>query len=309
MRALRSTLSLLLLITACAPISAQNARSRSSLTPSFASSQGSLRLIKERPDAPPFSGEIEQVLNDFPEQAQHQRELADSDRPMSECELRNWLAFIGRLDGFLARPAYETSPDKLVNLRQVMEAELERDSRVYSEVPVEIVDSVLDRIDRLAARLVEVRQLRERSAAQRERKVPFTWPVKPVFVTSPFGTRRQPITKMYAPHQGIDLAASRGQRVTAAGDGIVVRAEYGSGHGNHVDVDHGEGVMTRYSHLASILVEPGSALKQGDVLGLAGETGRTTGVHLHFEFWRNGLAVDPLTELVLPEDGLPMANR
>jgi murein DD-endopeptidase MepM/ murein hydrolase activator NlpD len=114
---------------------------------------------------------------------------------------------------------------------------------------------------------------------------------------------------VYQQHQGIDLVAVRGQPVTAAGDGVVIRAEHGNGHGNHVEVDHGGGVMTRYSHLSAILVVPGVAVKQGESIGLAGDTGLATGVHLHFELWRSGQAVDPLVELGDPEQAAPVANR
>jgi len=130
-------------------------------------------------------------------------------------------------------------------------------------------------------------------------KVAFAWPVEPVLVTSPFGPRIDPITGVpQQQHQGVDLAAGKGQAVTASAQGKVLRAESASGHyGNWVELEHGRGVSTRYAHLSSIVLKPGQEVSQGELLGFAGDTGRVTGPHLHFELRRDGEAVDPLEEL------------
>jgi murein DD-endopeptidase MepM/ murein hydrolase activator NlpD len=121
--------------------------------------------------------------------------------------------------------------------------------------------------------------------------------VAPVAVTSLFGRRLHPITGTLQAHQGLDLAASEGQLVATAGRGTVVRAGWCGGYGLQVEVVHAGGVHTRYGHLSRILVEPGDALEPGDVVGLAGTTGLSTGPHLHFELWRAGRALDPLRVL------------
>jgi murein DD-endopeptidase MepM/ murein hydrolase activator NlpD len=97
-------------------------------------------------------------------------------------------------------------------------------------------------------------------------------------------------------HSGIDLAAERDQAVVAAGAGIVVRAGWMHGYGYEVTIDHGDGRMTRYSHLARTLVLEGTQVVKGMPLGLAGRTGTATGVHLHFEYWKDDVARDPLKD-------------
>lgn len=135
------------------------------------------------------------------------------------------------------------------------------------------------------------------SAAPPSRLV-LDWPVEPVAVTSSFGRRPHPVTGKLRRHLGLDLAASEGQVVSTAGAGRVVRAGWRGGYGLQVEVVHEGGVHTRYGHLSRVLVKKGTLLEPGDIVGLAGNTGRSTGPHLHFELWREGRALDPLPVLV-----------
>jgi murein DD-endopeptidase MepM/ murein hydrolase activator NlpD len=141
--------------------------------------------------------------------------------------------------------------------------------------------------------VVVVRPAAVRTAA----RTVLEWPVEPVAVTSLFGRRLHPITGELRAHEGLDLAAREGQLVTTAGRGTVVRAGWRGGYGLQVEVVHPGGVHSRYGHLSRILVEEGMALEPGDVVGLAGNTGLSTGAHLHFELWREGRALDPLRVL------------
>lgn len=113
-------------------------------------------------------------------------------------------------------------------------------------------------------------------------------------VTSPFGERFHPIERIQRRHTGVDLAAEPQQPVVAAATGRVLKAGWLGSHGYQVEVQHAGGLRTRYSHLSALLVEPGAFVEAGSVLGLAGDTGAATGVHLHFEVWRNGRASNPL---------------
>lgn len=113
-------------------------------------------------------------------------------------------------------------------------------------------------------------------------------------VSSDFGDRVHPITRQRHLHEGLDLAAARGTPVVGAGAGIVVRAEEVGHYGNLVVVDHGDGLETRYAHLDSIQVKPGDHIGAGQPLGTVGDTGRTTGPHLHFEVRRHGRPENPL---------------
>lgn len=117
-------------------------------------------------------------------------------------------------------------------------------------------------------------------------------PGKPV--TSSFGVRRDPIIKRPAMHAGIDFRAPTGTEIKSAGAGKVVKAGWNGGYGRMVEIDHGNGLTTRYAHMSRIRVRQGDTVDTGDVVGEAGSTGRSTGPHLHYEVRRNGKAIDPL---------------
>jgi murein DD-endopeptidase MepM/ murein hydrolase activator NlpD len=95
-------------------------------------------------------------------------------------------------------------------------------------------------------------------------------------------------------HGGLDLAAEKGRVVWAAAKGYVVRAAWTAGYGLLVEVRHNGELTTRYSHLSALLCQPGDEVAPGRPVGLVGNTGRSTGPHLHFEVWESGLARDPL---------------
>ena len=113
-------------------------------------------------------------------------------------------------------------------------------------------------------------------------------------VSSSFGVRRDPILRMPAMHAGIDFRATTGTAIRAAGAGVVIRAGWAGGYGRMVEVDHGDGLTTRYAHMSKISVRKGDKVETGDVIGKVGTSGRSTGPHLHYEVRRNGAAVDPL---------------
>ncbi len=112
-------------------------------------------------------------------------------------------------------------------------------------------------------------------------------------ISSNFGWRKDPITAHRRFHQGVDLAAPKGTKVRAASAGTVVFAGYDSSYGNTVVLKHPGGFQTRYAHLDSALVREGEVLKNDQLLGLVGSTGRSTGPHLHFEISRQGNKIDP----------------
>lgn len=111
--------------------------------------------------------------------------------------------------------------------------------------------------------------------------------------TSGFGSRMDPFLGTLAMHTGIDFRADVGDPVRVTGPGTVIAAGAQGGYGLAADVDHGNGVVTRYGHMSRVSVDKGQHLKAGDVVGLAGSTGRSTGPHLHYETRVAGEAVDP----------------
>ncbi len=112
-------------------------------------------------------------------------------------------------------------------------------------------------------------------------------------VTSPFGYRADPFLGRLALHPGVDLAEAYGAEVHAAAAGRVVHAGPAGGYGNMVEIDHGNGLATRYAHMSETLVEEGQEVQTGAVLGRLGSTGRSTGPHLHYEVRVDGEPVDP----------------
>jgi murein DD-endopeptidase MepM/ murein hydrolase activator NlpD len=123
--------------------------------------------------------------------------------------------------------------------------------------------------------------------------IPSFVPVKSYSYSSGFGVRYDPFTGMSAMHAGLDMAGSMGEPIYAAAAGIVTAAGRSGAYGNCVEVAHGKGLATRYGHLSAMLVHPGEAVRQGEVIGRMGSTGRSTGTHLHFEVRIDGRAVNP----------------
>ena len=118
-------------------------------------------------------------------------------------------------------------------------------------------------------------------------------PIANSYITSGFGGRADPFGGGSAFHKGIDFHAAIGDPVLAVADGVVSYAGVRSGYGNVVEVDHGNGYVTRYAHNSRLLVRVGDLVRVGEQLAKAGSTGRSTGAHVHFEVWENGRVVNP----------------
>jgi murein DD-endopeptidase MepM/ murein hydrolase activator NlpD len=122
--------------------------------------------------------------------------------------------------------------------------------------------------------------------------IPSIWPVRGR-LTAGFGQRMDPFSGEEAFHPGIDIADALGTDVMATGDGLVIEAEPDAGYGRSVLIDHGDGITTRYAHLSRIFVVVGEQVKQGEIIGAIGTSGRTTGPHLHYEVRIHGTPVNP----------------
>ena len=121
---------------------------------------------------------------------------------------------------------------------------------------------------------------------------PSLWPARG-WVTSDFGVRIDPYTAEHKMHMGLDIATQRGQPVFAPSDGTVVFAGTEGGYGKVLVIDHGYGVKTRYGHLSEIFVRQGDQVKRGSKVAAVGNTGRSTGPHLHYEVRVNGVPENP----------------
>jgi len=127
----------------------------------------------------------------------------------------------------------------------------------------------------------------------------FALPVPGAPITSPFGPRNDPITGYQGFHPGVDFGAKMGTPILAAGDGTVVFALPNGGYGNYTCIDHGHNIATCYAHQSAILVKVGDTVTRGQVIGLIGTTGYSTGPHLHFEVRVSGTPTDPMPWLTL----------
>lgn len=126
---------------------------------------------------------------------------------------------------------------------------------------------------------------------------PAITPARGIF-TSGFGYRRDPIHGRRAVHHGLDISAAPGQPVRATADGVVVRAGRSGGLGLAVSLSHGYGLKTRYGHLSKLAVEAGAEIERGDVIGYVGNSGRSTGYHLHYEVHVDGKPVNPIAYIL-----------
>lgn len=176
---------------------------------------------------------------------------------------------------------------------EVLIASLNEQEQHYSEITEEQ--------QRVA---IELAQLESQMLIERENLVidyykggKLGYPLPRVYrVTSEFGPRTHPVTgKRGSHHSGIDFGAPNGTNILAAEDGVVVTAEFLSGYGNTVIINHGSNLMTLYAHIRpnGIKVKKGQEVKRGDVIAEVGTTGTSTGYHLHFEVRLNGKAVNP----------------
>ncbi len=148
---------------------------------------------------------------------------------------------------------------------------------------------VNDKVSRLYKTVDDVAYLREVL-----NYVPLGKPVWSMWVSSPYGGRSDPFKKSKAYHKGVDLAGRTGNKIKVMAKGKVIKSEYNSGYGNVVEVDHGNGFVTKYAHLNKSYVKRGQRLEIGDAIGEMGSTGRSTGPHLHYEVLYKGKDVDPM---------------
>jgi murein DD-endopeptidase MepM/ murein hydrolase activator NlpD len=125
--------------------------------------------------------------------------------------------------------------------------------------------------------------------------VPGGRPVMQGWISSYFGRRTDPFNGRTAYHKGIDFAGPAGSQVVAVAAGVVTYSKDRFGYGKTVEINHGNGYVTRYAHNQRTLVTPGDTVQKGQSIALIGSTGRSTGPHLHFEVLRNGRAIDPMS--------------
>jgi len=150
----------------------------------------------------------------------------------------------------------------------------------------------------LEARLASVRTGVEKQQALAA-ATPSIWPVVG-YLSSMWGSRKDPFTGGHDFHPGLDISANAGTPIHATADGVVESAGYAGNYGNAVVLKHGFGLSTRYGHMSRIAAFPGMKVRRGDIIGYVGSTGRATSAHLHYEILLNGQTINPLNLLARP---------
>lgn len=200
-----------------------------------------------------------------------EEKLAEIERLQREIEKKVGIKSPSRGGGMLDDPPQEiTEPvEELQVLKEVLE-EKERELIIF-------IDDLEKRLEYL-------------------KTVPDLWPTKGR-LSSTFGNRKNPFGRGIKFHYGIDIANSIGTDIWAAGSGRVVFSGYKAGYGNTIIIDHGNGYKSYYAHNSKLLVNRGDRVEKGQLIAKMGNTGRSTGPHLHFEIHKDGKAIDPLTVL------------
>ena len=159
------------------------------------------------------------------------------------------------------------------------------------------IERVLDGLTaqiRNHADYLDVLKSRVLDRAARGRLLPTMLPIPNARLGSGFGVRTDPFTGALAMHEGLDLEAEVGTPIMAAGGGIVIFAGFQSDFGNVIEIDHGNGIVTRYAHCSRLDVKAGDLVARGQIIGAVGDTGRATGPHLHFEIRYHNVAQNPI---------------
>lgn len=164
------------------------------------------------------------------------------------------------------------------------------------DVSLDQLSIALDQFTRdLDERERQLQVLQELMVASRLRQQvhPSGMPVERGWMSSGFGLRRDPFSGRRSMHKGVDFVGGRSQHVISVAAGVVITSKYHNGYGNMVEVNHGNGYVTRYAHNSKNLVKVGQRVERGQRIAKIGSTGRSTGPHVHFEVFQNGKRVDP----------------
>ncbi len=173
------------------------------------------------------------------------------------------------------------------NMLKEIEGQIDSFQALYEEEEVARIE-----LEKQIAELQEELEKQQQSNVQGSGR--FVWPATSYIVTSPFGTRLHPVYGYYLTHYGVDIGAGYGTEIYAADSGTVIASEYSSSYGYYIVIDHGNGYTTLYGHMSELIASVGEGVSQGEVIGLVGSTGVSTGPHLHFEIRDCGVCIDPL---------------
>ncbi|RNF84552.1 M23 family metallopeptidase [Lysobacter psychrotolerans] len=234
-------------------------------------------------------------------QVSNQQAQMESTRRDAQREINALAARLGELQAEANR--LNALGVRLTRIGQLQDGEFNFDKPVgvggagpVQDMPKAELDAGLSKLKRQFAASGEQLSVLESLLFNRQldmNSVPSREPIANSYITSGFGGRADPFNGGRANHKGIDFEADVGDPVLAVADGVVSYSGVRSGYGNVVEVDHGNGYVTRYAHNSRLTRTVGQLVRAGQEIAKAGSTGRSTGAHVHFEVWENGRVVDP----------------
>ncbi|MEA9596299.1 M23 family metallopeptidase [Xanthomonas campestris] len=247
--------------------------------------------------------------------AQQQTELAQAQRA-SQAQVNALAARLGELQAQATR--LNALGERLTQMGKLKDGEFDFDEPVgvgggdepVNDMPVQSLKQDLGQLEQqfsasgqqlnVLASLMFDHQLEQNS-------VPSRMPIRNTYITSGFGGRADPFDGGSAFHKGVDFHANVGDPVMSVADGVVSYAGVRGGYGNVVEVDHGNGYVTRYAHNSRLVVRVGDLVRAGQQVAKAGSSGRSTGAHVHFEVWVDGRVVNP--RKFLGDTNTPVGRR
>ena len=247
--------------------------------------------------------------------AQQQTELAQAQRA-SQAQVNALAARLGELQAQATR--LNALGERLTQMGKLKDGEFDFDEPVgvgggdepVNDMPVQSLKHDLGQLEQqfsasgqqlnVLASLMFDHQLEQNS-------VPSRMPIRNTYITSGFGGRADPFDGGSAFHKGVDFHANVGDPVMSVADGVVSYAGVRGGYGNVVEVDHGNGYVTRYAHNSRLVVKVGDLVRAGQQVAKAGSSGRSTGAHVHFEVWADGRVVNP--RKFLGDTNTPVGRR
>jgi len=230
-----------------------------------------------------------------------QRELISQTRFNAEADLDALAARLGQIQAHATR--LNALGQKLVKIAKLDPGEFSfndapgvggpdgADAQVTLDFGNEI-DSVIEELEDREQQLSVLENILM-SSYMEEEVFPEGRPIKRGWISSYYGMRTNPFTGKLQFHKGMDFAAKAGSNVLTVAGGVVTWSSKRYGYGNLVEINHGNGYVTRYGHNKENLVKVGDTVKKGQVISLMGSTGRSTGPHVHFEVLKNGRQIDP----------------
>ncbi len=231
-----------------------------------------------------------------------QAKVAQQQAELAQAQVNALAARLGELQAQATR--LNALGERLTEMGKLKDGEFDFDEPVgvgggdepVSDMPVKDLKETLGQVEQqfsasgqqlnVLASLMFDHQLEQNS-------VPSRMPIRNTYITSGFGGRADPFDGGSAFHKGVDFHANVGDPVLSVADGVVSYAGVRGGYGNVVEVDHGNGYVTRYAHNSRLVVKVGDLVRAGQQVARAGSSGRSTGAHVHFEVWADGRVVNP----------------